>query len=355
MTSTPDRRTIIELVEEAVEAGARRQRACEEIGLNERTVRRWKQAGERCVDRRTCAERPAPKNKISEAERLQILEICHETEHRNSPPSQIVPLLADRGLYIASERTFYRVLHAEGEQQHRGRAKAPQRRKKPTSHCARNPKEVWSWDITYLNGPAKGMFFYLYLLIDVFSRKIVGWEVYDRETSEYAAAVVRRAVLAEGCINSPLVLHADNGSPMKGATLRATLESLGVTPSYSRPRVSNDNPFSEALFRTCKYRPDFPTDGFASIADARGWVYKFVRWYNEIHRHSGIQFVTPSERHEGRDKTIMEKRKRVYEAARARNPERWSGEIRNWEAVEEVWLNPEKTTEVSPQRQVVAA
>jgi putative transposase len=140
------------------------------------------------------------------------------------------------------------------------------------------------------------MFFYLYLIMDIFSRKIVGWEVHDRESAELAAGLIRQAVLAEGCLMRPLVLHADNGSPMKGATMKVTMEKLGITASYNRPRVSNDNPFSEALFRTCKYHPEWPTKGFATKADAQTWVQTFVGWYNSEHLHSAIRFVTPNAR-----------------------------------------------------------
>ena len=186
----------------------------------------------------------------------------------------------------------------------------------------------------------KGAFFYLYLILDLYSRKIVGWEIFEAESAEHAAQLVQRAVLAEGCVDQPLVLHSDNGSPMKGATLLETLYRLGVVSSYSRPRVSNDNPFSEALFRTCKYRPGYPEQGFASLQTARDWVQRFVRWYNHEHRHSAIQFVTPHERHEGLDHAILENRKAVYEEAKTRHPERWSGATRNWDPVTEVRLNP---------------
>jgi hypothetical protein len=179
-------------------------------------------------------------------------------------------------------------------------------------------------------GPIRGVFFYLYLILDIYSRKIVGWEVHEREGAELAADLVRKAVWAEGCLTRPLVLHADNGSPMKGATMKATLERLGVIASYSRPRVSDDNPFSEALFRTCKYRPDWPTSGFASKADAQRWVARFVAWYNHEHHHSAIRFVTPNTRHTGQERELLDRRTQLYTEARAANPARWSGQIRNW-------------------------
>lgn len=158
---------------------------------------------------------------------------------------------------------------------------------------------------TSVSEAVAGMFFYLYLIVDIFSRKIVGWEVHERESAELAAVLIRQAVLAEGCTLRPLVLHADNGSPMKGATMKVTMEKLGITASYSRPRVSNDNPFSEALFRTCKYRPDWPSKGFASKADAQDWVKSFASWYNGQHLHSAIRFVTPDARHAGHDRAAL--------------------------------------------------
>lgn len=199
---------------------------------------------------------------------------------------------------------------------------------------------MWSGDISWLGGPVKGIFFYRYLILDLYRRKIVGWEIFEAESAEYAARLVQRAVLAEGGIDQPLVLHSDNGSPRKGATLLETRYRLGVVNSHSRPRISNDNPCSEALFRTGKYRPAYPDQGFASLEAARDWVQQFVRWYHHDHRHSAIQFVTPQERHEGLDQVILESRKAVYEQAKARHPERWSGAIRNWDPVTEVWLNP---------------
>jgi transposase InsO family protein len=219
------------------------------------------------------------------------------------------------------------------------------RRKPPASYKASAPCEVWTWDITWMPGPVAGMFFYLYLIVDIFSRKIVGWEVHERESADLAAVLIRQAVLAEGCTLRPLVLHADNGSPMKGATMKTTLEKLGITASYSRPRVSNDNPFSEALFRTCKYRPDWPTKGFATRADAQAWVKSFASWYNGEHLHSAIRFVTPGARHDGRDHATLASRAILYAKTRAQNPKRWSGKTRNWQPAGPVWLNPE--TELS--------
>jgi len=171
---------------------------------------------------------------------------------------------------------------------------------------------------------------------------LTGWEVYDSETGELASELLSRAVLAEGCRDTDLVLHADNGGPQKSATLRATLDKLGVKRSFSRPRVSDDNAYSESLFRTTKYRPDFPVDGFESIDAARIWVLGFVRWYNEEHRHSAIKFVSPGQRHRGEDKDLLSKRDKVYQAARDANPLRWSGATRDWTPPAIVTLNPDR-------------
>lgn len=216
MISVPDRQRAVELIDEATAAGARRFKACAELRISERTYRRWTVEGAVRADQRPEAPHPTPGNKLSDEERQAVLEVCHSEEFASLPPSQIVPRLADQGRYLASESSFYRVLRAEGQQHHRGRSKPPASRKPPTSYQATGPCQVWTWDITWLPGPIAGIFFYLYLIVDIYSRKIVGWEVYARESAEYAAIVVRRAVWAEGCLTSPLVLHADNGSPMKG-------------------------------------------------------------------------------------------------------------------------------------------
>ena len=213
MISTPDRQTAIALINEAVTAGARRAKACSELEISERTLRRWTKDGEVRPDQRPVVPRPEPANALSTAERAAVLDVCNSKEFSSLPPSQIVPKLADQGRYLASESSFYRILRANGLQHHRGRAKSPVKREPPTSYQASASCEVWTWDITWMPGPVAGMFFYLYLIVDIFSRKIVGWEVHERESADMAAILIRQAVLAEGCHLSPLVLHADNGSP----------------------------------------------------------------------------------------------------------------------------------------------
>lgn len=324
-------------------AGCRLEPACAELDISLRTFQRWVRDGDDAVsaDRRTISARPEPANKLSEDERGQILAVANSEEFSSLPPSQIVPTLADRGVFIASESSFYRVLKAASQQHHRGRAKKPSSRV-VTSHCATGPNQVWSWDITWLPAAIKGQYYYWYMVLDIFSRKIVGHEVHVAESAELASLLMRRASLAEGLAGRPLVLHSDNGSAMKGSTMLATLEQLGVAPSFSRPRVSNDNAYAESLFRTCKYRPDYPNKPFGSLEAAQEWAQKFVRWYNQEHRHSGLKFVTPAQRHEGRDAAILAHREQVYRAAMHRNPRRWSQGTRNWKLEDHVWLNPER-------------
>jgi transposase InsO family protein len=341
MIHLSDRRHAVELIDEAVMAGARQHKACAILEISSRTYQRWTQDEAVLVDGRSGAQRPTPVNKLSPEEREAIVAVCNSLVFRSLPPSQIVPTLADEGRYLASESTFYRVLRETDQQHHRGRSEEPQR--KPLStHCAISSNQVWCWDITWLPGPARGLFYYLYLIMDLYSRKIVAWEIHEAEASDLAARLIRKACLAEGITTQPLVLHSDNGSPMKGASMLETLRCLGVTSSFSRPRVSNDNAYAESLFRTCKYRPNYPVNGFADINEARAWVLSFARWYNTEHKHSSLKFTTPQQRHTGEATAILEHRKEIYREARDRHPNRWSGEIRNWELPDKVWLNPEK-------------
>lgn len=330
---------ILELVDETVARGARRAQACEILGLDRRTVQRWTKCPG--ADQRR-GPRRSPANKLSEAERRGVLETVNRTEYRDLPPSQIVPQLADRGEYLASESSMYRIMHEAEQAKERGRAK-PREPRRPDPHVATGPRQTWSWDITYLRGPVRGMFFYLYMILDVWSRKVVGWEVHQDENADHASRLLSRTCLVEGVsFLDLLVLHSDNGGPMKGATMLATMERLGIVASFSRPRVSDDNPFSESCFRTMKYRPEYPERPFASLEDARAWVARFVAWYNGEHRHSAIRFVTPEQRHDGLEHELLARRQEVYEQARQRHPERWTGAIRDWSPVRVVELNPSR-------------
>jgi transposase InsO family protein len=250
--------------------------------------------------------------------------------------------LADEGVYVASESTFYRVLREEQLLAHRGKAR-PGISRKPPEHVASAPNQVWSWDITYLRGPVRGAFLYLYMVVDLYSRRIMGSEVHEEECNQRAAALARRCFEQAGSPQG-LILHSDNGGPMKGATMLATLQNLGIAASFSRPRVSDDNPFSEALFRTLKYRPCFPDQPFEGLEQARAWVTSFVAWYNTVHLHSALNFVTPEDRYFGREGAVLTARQQVYTRAQRRHPERWSGELRDWSPTGPVRLNPSATS-----------
>lgn len=328
-------------------SGSRLARACETVGLSARTLQRWQKQGGGQDAR--LGPRREPANKLKPSEREQILKVVNNGENKELSPKQIVPRLADQGRYMASESTVYRILREEGQLKHREPSR-PAQRHKPKPYVARGPAEVWSWDITYLRSSVRGLFFYLYLFVDIWSRKIVGWEVHEQESMETASLLMHRSCAQLGVDPEGLILHADNGGPMKGSTMLATLQRLGIVPSFSRPRVSDDNPYSEALFRTLKYRPEYPRRPFASIEEARDWVRGFVRWYNTEHLHSAINFVTPDDRHYGREAEILAKRKRVYEKAHRRHPERWTGKIRNWEPAGEVWLNPGDRSQTTEQK-----
>jgi transposase InsO family protein len=327
---------ILGWIREAVAAGARKERACEAVGLSVRTVQRWKldPDGE---DRRE-GPHTRPPHALSEKEQQEVLAAIHRPEHHDASPKTIVARLADRGEYLASESTMYRLLRAAGELVHRGRAKAPVHRETPSLR-ATGPNQVWSWDITYLLSMVRGVFFYLYLIEDIWSRRIMGWAVHTEESQEHAASLIAAAASAAKVDPGTLTLHADNGGPMRGGTMLTKLYDLGIRASFSRPRVSDDNPFSESLFRTLKYVPQFPRKPFENVAAARAWVEEFVRWYNGTHLHSGIGFVTPESRHRGRDVEQLVARRAVYEAACAKHPGRWSGAVRSWSRPEEVTLN----------------
>lgn len=332
---------MLELIDEARQAGARLSKACEILEIGVRTVQRWRRQDGGQDDRR--GPHTPPANKLSEAERQEVLETLNSPRFRDLPPSQVVPLLADDGRYLASESTMYRLLREEKQLAHRDGSR-PRRHRRPRERIATKPNQVWSWDITYLKSPVRGVFYYLYLFVDVWSRKIVGGDVYEEECNEKASALFRRICRDQQLNPENLVLHSDNGGPMKGSTMRTTLEQLGVVQSLSRPRVHDDNPFSEALFRTLKYRPGYPEGCFEGLGHARLWVRSFIGWYNHEHLHSAIGFVTPSDRHAGRDREILENRREVYAEAKERHPERFATGVRAWQRPKLVRLNPERRT-----------
>jgi transposase InsO family protein len=355
MTRPEDRQTLVHQITEARAGGSRQAQACALAGIDPRTIQRWrKNDGLSRGDRRPDAIRPAPSHALTEEERERIVEVANEARFAETPPARIVPVLADEGVYIASESSFHRVLRAHGQMNRRGRARPPRRSRPPTTHIATGPGHVWCWDVTFLPATVQGRWFYLYLILDLYSRKIVGFEVHDTDSADHAAHLARRTALAEAVHAMPVrpVLHGDNGATLKGTTVLAMLHWLGIEPSYSRPRVSDDNPYAEALFRTAKYRPEFPVKGFMDLDTAREWAARFVGWYNNEHRHSGIKYVTPAQRHAAQDRALLTARHELYQRARRANPRRWSRQTRDWTPVATVTLNPERdivTQTASPQ------
>lgn len=328
----------MENISEAVDNGARLFKACGIVGITVRTLERWRKQPEGGEDRRH-GPKGKPGNSLKEEQRENVVDVLTSKEYRNQSPKQIVPTLADLGIYLASESTMYRILREEKLDAHRA-ASRPPRFNKPREHVATGPGQVLSWDITYVKSPIRGMFYYLYLVVDVWSRNIMGWDIHDRESTDLAAELMSEIFDVHCLSKNTVVLHMDNGSPMKGSTLCATMQALGILPSFSRPHVSDDNAFSESLFRTLKYRPEYPTKPFKSLEAAHAWVAAFVDWYNHEHKHSAIGFVTPDQRHSGEDAAVLAKRCKVYEAARRKHPERWSRGTRQWDSPQEVYLNP---------------
>jgi transposase InsO family protein len=349
MSPLPQRRAIQDLIGEAVLGGARLAPACALLGFSERTLQRWQLAARDGPDGRTLRHE-APAHKLSAQERATLLAVANSPEFGHLPPTQIVPRLADQQRYIASESTFYRVLRDANQLAHRRVERVAQKRSKPRALCATAPNQLFTWDISYLPTTVHGRYFYLYLFLDVFSRKIVAWQVYAEESSAHASELMQDLCRREQIVPGQLVLHSDNGGSMKGATMLATLQALGVMASLSRPAVSNDNPYSESLFRTVKYRPESPLEPLVDLAAARAWATTLVRWYNHEHRHSAICFVTPAQRHASLDQAILMQRSAVYEIARRQNPLRWKGATRNWRRIDIVHLNPDQLdTQGEPQ------
>ncbi len=304
------------------------------LGLTIRTLQRWAKNG--MTDKRK-GSRAMPANKMSDNERQQIINTLKSPEFAELNPNQIVPRLADQGVFLGSESTMYRILRMLKMNIHR-QASKPSQKASPVPLSADGPNQLWSWDISYLPSKVRGQFYYLYMVMDLYSRKAVGCQVYDSESGELAADLITDACIREKISKDQITLHSDNGSPMKSATMLAKLQDLGVMPSFSRPAISNDNPFSESLFKTLKYRPEYPEKPFENIVEARDWSHRFVNWYNSEHLHSGIRFVTPSDRHNGEDIVILANRDRIYKEARLRHPERWTKKTRNWKPATEVVL-----------------
>jgi transposase InsO family protein len=283
-----------------------------------------------------------PHNKLTPQECDALLAVANSELFKDLPPSQIVPRLADQGIYLGSESTLQRLLRSRQQNTHRRSTRAAVKRHKPFALRATMVNQVYTWDITYLPTTIKGQYFYLYVFVDIFSRFIVGAQAFESESADLAGQLLKDICQRHGVGKDQVHLHSDNGSPMKGQTMLAMMNELGVMASRSRPSVSNDNPYSESLFATLKYRPLMPVKPFETIEQARLWAIGLVDWYNQEHRHSGIKFVTPEQRHLGQDVQLLQRRDALYAAAREKNPNRWSCNTRNWSRVTEVHLNPDK-------------
>ena len=292
-------------------------RACDALGLSRATLYRPERPAHASS---TPAPARAVPRKLSDAERAAVVEALHREEFVDQPPGEIVATLLSRGVYVASVRTLYRVL-AESDEARERRA---QRRHPPAakpSLTATAPNQVWTWDITKVAGVG-GAWFYVYVLIDLFSRYVVGWLAAERENGPTAAAWLRETIARRGVDPTALAVHNDRGAPMTSASFTQLCTQLGVAQSFSRPHVSDDNPFSEAQFKTMKYQPDFP-ERFGSLLHVRGWMAEFFDWHNDAHHHAGLAMFTPADVFHGRVEDVAAVRQAALDAAYATHPERF--------------------------------
>jgi putative transposase len=310
------------------------------VGISARTLERWRDRPG--GDDRRRGPHGRPPNALSRIEQAQIVTVLKSSHYAHLTPKQLVPRLADEGVYLASESTIYRLQRRMGLRSPKRQLTRTHVARSSSMHRAFRPNQVWSWDITWLPTTVRGVYLHLYLVMDVWSRRIVGWRIAVGDSADIAADLIIQACRDGNVDPRGLVLHSDNGKPMRASTMVTTLQWLGVIPSFSRPHVSDDNPYSEALFRTLKHTPAYPHLPFADMPCAQRWVTRFVGWYNSEHRHSAIRYVTPDERHAGRENQILTHRHELYQRARDANPERWSCGTRNWEPVGQVVLNPER-------------
>jgi putative transposase len=317
--------------------------ACRALGAAPATIYRRR----RPPEPRPSRPRPVPARALSEAEREAVLAELHSDRFVDSSPAQVWATLLDEGRYLASERTMYRLLAGRhgGVRERRDQLTHPGYAKPEL--LARRPNELWSWDISKLKGPAKWTHFYLYVILDVFSRYAVGWTVQYRENGQLAKALIEQATEQQQIGRSVLTLHADRGGPMRGKPVAFLLADMGITKTHSRPYTSTDNPYSEAHFKTLKYRPEFP-ERFDDIEQARDFCRGFFHWYNHEHRHSGIGLMTPAAVHHGQATKLHAARARVLETAYAATPERF---VRRAPAPPELptaaWINKPDTKEVA--------
>ena len=342
MIPSEERGAIVALLEEGISRGVSAKAIADLFGLATRTLRRWGlmiRAQGFSRDQRKGASRRVM-HRFSEEERQQVLSTVNDPRFADLTPNQIVAILAEGGSYVGSESTIYRIMRQEGLLNHRGRSRPPREPREPPVLEATGIHQVLAWDITLLPGPVKGQFFYLYMVMDVWSRRILGVEVHDRECGGLARDFFDRVCRDEGIRSgSATILHADNGAPMRSYTLAAKLAELGISLSFSRPCVSNENAYAESWFRTMKYHQSYPLRRFRDPLSVQAWVDGFVDWYNTEHRHSGIKYVTPNQRHYGEADEICTIRQQTYEQARQQHPRRWARPPRDWSQPQIVRVN----------------
>ena len=343
-----DRKKALELIAEGQRQGVSIKPIADLIGVCSRTLRRWGIAFNAHGFSQDC-RKGSPRevvHRFSEAERQRVIETVNDPRFADLTPAQIVAILAEEQVYVGSESTIYRIMRQEGLLNHRGRTRPPREAREVPTLEASGIHQVLAWDITLLPGPVKGQFYYLYMVMDVWSRRILGVEVHERECGQLARDFFDRLCRDEGISKeTATVLHSDNGAPMRSFTLAAKLEELGVSLSFSRPRVSNDNAYAESWFRTMKYHQSYPLRRFRDLLSVKSWVDGFVDWYNGEHRHGGIKYVTPNQRHYGQADAICAIRKQTYEKARQRHPLRWSRPPRDWSQPEIVRINHPRPSE----------
>lgn len=334
------------LISEAIKSGARTRKACESLEISTSSYERWRAGA--ILDSRKGSKKNVPR-KFTEEEAKIVIDTCCSSEYKDLNPHKIHAALLDKGLYIGSISSFYRILRKNKLLNHRGNTKPPQKRTPPPERKATGPNQVWTWDITFLKTDVRGLFFYAYVIIDIWDRSIVRWAIHDREDDTLASELFNHA-LRDNQYPSVFV-HSDNGNPMKGVTLMALFYDLGICNSYSRPRVSNDNPFIESLFKTLKYNASYPGK-FTTMPLAREWFAVFVNWYNNSHSHSGINFMTPLEIRNGKYKSIVANRNKIMTEAKAKNPHRWSRKEKQLSADHIVHLNPTADTRIRIKEQL---
>ena len=340
MMTAEDKRAILDFISFYVVLGIVRMKTlCSYIGVSQRTIERWQKDG--VEDRRRGSSRKVPR-KLSEEENERIYNILCSGEYKDMNAHEVFNSLLDKGIYLASDRTFYRILKRNNALSHRSESKGGTSKHKPDELVATAKNQVWMWDITWIKTDVRGIYYYAYVIEDLFDRSIVGWMIFENESDVHAKELFEAACLKEKA--HPKFVHSDNGEPMKGITLVAFYYQLGIIPSFSRPRVSDDNPYIESFFKSVKYICGYPSC-FRTIDGARRWFADFIDWYNNSHMHSGLQYVTPAQKRSGQYISIFSERNRIINEARFAHPERWCGRMTKQYIVHaaEV-LNPDKET-----------